>query len=107
MDFYFEIVTFKIDEQAWIAAYRAENQKYFEAVLTNQKLDEIEKEETNKEQKVVPKRRILKKLNFLEEDTARNPHALDGFYLVRKQIFYIGVNLTTNGQLQIIRNFPV
>ena len=29
------------DEQAWIAAYKAETKKYFEAVLTNQKLDEL------------------------------------------------------------------
>ena len=79
---YFKFLFEITDEQAWIAAYRAENKKYFEAVLTNQKLDELERDELSKEQKVVPKRRILKKLNFLEEDASRNPHTLDGFYLV-------------------------
>ena len=70
-----------LDEQAWIAAYKAETKKYFEAVLTNQKLDELEKVE--REQKVVPKRRILKQTNFAEPKANFNPNQLDGFYLVK------------------------
>lgn len=50
-------------------------------MLTNQKLDEIEKAE--RDQKIVPKRRILKQTNFAESKDSFNPNVLDGFYLVR------------------------
>ena len=51
-------------------------------MLTNQKLDDIEKEQQDREQKTLPKRRILKKINFVENKAARNLNYLDGFYLV-------------------------
>lgn len=78
------------DEQAWIAAYKAETKKYFEAVLTNQKLDELEKAE--RDQKIIPKRRILKQTNFAESKSTLNPNQLDGFYLVKKNNILIGLN---------------
>lgn len=74
-------------EQAWIAAYRAENKKHFEAVLTNQKLDELEREELEKDKKSLPKRSILKNDLFRKnEDLAtlkKNSTLLDGFYLMQ------------------------
>ena len=70
------------DEQAWIAAYKTETKKYFEAVLTNQKLNELERIELEKEKVAVPKRRILKH-NFPENKANRQLNYLDGFYLMQ------------------------
>lgn len=70
-------------EQAWIAAYKTESKKYFEAVLTNQKLDDIEREQYDREKNSVPKRRILKHVNFPENKAARSLNQLDGFYLMQ------------------------
>ena len=69
-------------EQAWLSAYKAESKKYFEAVLTNQRLDQINKEQQEKEEHNVPKRKLLKKLPFAKNES-RDPGLLDGYYLVR------------------------
>ncbi|CAF0977868.1 unnamed protein product [Brachionus calyciflorus] len=72
-------------EQGWITAYKADNQKYFDAVLTNKTLEQYEKEESSREKKV-PQRRILKKFDFLEsteERNSKNPFLLDGFFLMQ------------------------
>jgi hypothetical protein len=74
-----------LDDQAWIAAYRAENKKYFEAVLTSEKLEDLQTIEKEKEQQVLPTRKILKNMDlFLNKnnDSTKNPEILDGFYLV-------------------------
>jgi hypothetical protein len=87
-ELYGNFIFFSLDEQAWIAAYKAETKKYFEAVLTNQKLDEIEKAE--RDQKIVPKRRILKQNNFTEYSKETfNPNLLDGFYLVFTNLMFV------------------
>lgn len=69
-------------EQAWIAAYKNESKKYFEAVLTNQKLDDIEREQQDRDKNAVPRRRILKQ-KFPENKQARDLNYLDGFYLMQ------------------------
>ena len=80
---FFIHINILIDEQAWINAYRVENKKYFEAILTNQKLNELESQEIEKEKKKVPKRQTnAKKHNFTSEESSKNPKLIDGFYLV-------------------------
>ena len=50
-------------------------------------MDEIEKAE--RDQKIVPKRRILKQNNFTEYNKETfNPNLLDGFYLVYSNTFF-------------------
>jgi hypothetical protein len=78
-----------LDEQAWINAYRAENKKYFEAILTNQKLSEQESEQLRKQRKVVPKRQTLNKFNFANNnESSKNPKLVDGFFLVCGSSFW-------------------
>lgn len=73
-----------IDEDGWITAYKNEKQKYFDAILTNQKLDQIQKEIGAKTVTEPPKRQILKKINFPESQPPKDIkyRTLDGFYLV-------------------------
>lgn len=70
------------DDDGWVTAYKAEKEKYFQAVLTNKKLDELDQERTIKETSTAPKRKILKNLNFTESETNTKHRIMDGFYLV-------------------------
>ena len=73
-----------------MAAYRAEKERYFQAVLTNNKLDEWENERRASQQQqqqqqnalLAPKRKILKNLSFSENELNNKQGTLDGFYLV-------------------------
>lgn len=66
-----------------MAAYKAEKEKYFQAVLTNKKLEDLEEQERqNKESSVTPKRKILKNVNFTENETNSKQGIMDGFFLV-------------------------
>lgn len=72
-----------------MAAYRAEKERYFQAVLTNNKLDEWENERRASQQQqqnalLAPKRKILKNLSFSENESNKKQGTLDGFYLVNK-----------------------
>ena len=69
-------------EQAWLSAYKAESKKYFEAVLTNQKLDQFNRDQAEKEQRTLPKRKTLKTIPFTKNES-RDPRLLDGFYLMQ------------------------
>ncbi len=58
-------------------------------MLTNQKLEDLEREEIDREAKVLPKRKFIKKCNFEETtDTTKQIKILDGFLLV----FYLSIN---------------
>ena len=76
-----------IGEEAWVTAYKAENKKHFEAILTNQKLDRLEMIEINREKITLPKRQTLKlRVNLVERQNdpkSDNYKCLDGFFLVR------------------------
>lgn len=52
-------------------------------MLTNQKLNDMEREELERDKQTVPKRRILKHANFAENKAARQLNYLDGFYLMQ------------------------
>lgn len=72
-----------LDDDGWMAAYKAEKEKYFQAVLTNKKLEDLEEQERqNKESSVTPKRKILKNVNFTENETNSKQGIMDGFFLV-------------------------
>lgn len=59
--------------------------------MTNKRLEQYEKEESNRE-KAIPQRRILKKFDFLDSsdtESAKNPYLLDGFFLVNNNTHLI------------------
>lgn len=63
-------------------AYKSENQKYFEAILTNKKIADLEKEKSDKNNKELKKRTILKNSNFIERQPENQYGIVDGFFLV-------------------------
>lgn len=63
-------------------AYKAEKEKYFQAVLTNKKLDELEQDKSSKESAMAPRRKILKNLNLFDDESSNKKGIMDGFFLV-------------------------
>jgi hypothetical protein len=83
-----------------VTAYKTDKQKYFEAILTNKKLDQIEKGKQQNMDLLPPKRQFIKKFNFNDNKLPQpqsqtqpqqqqdaNLHTLDGFYLVKFVLF--------------------